>query len=181
MSDGPKKSDQQAPKERQWDLELSESKQRHFDNFATGYGVEVYGGTPEDREAALRDQFGDPVVVVDGRDVDSQEELVKSALLDMGISKNELESRFSIGSIDLKRALIESQSHIILTEFDSMSSEVQTNVARMMKGIAEDWDLDGVEIMLGYTCEEKGAVVRAERDLSIRVRSWGLERDRNEE
>lgn len=41
----------------QWGLQLDDTDERKFAHGATGYGVEVYGGTPEARETAFREQF----------------------------------------------------------------------------------------------------------------------------
>ena len=154
-------------------LDLDDSEEHMFHHGATGYGVEVYGGTPNQREAVFRKQFDEPIVVVDGRKADSSEDIVKAALLEMGTDKEDIEKTYSIGGIELRRALDETKSNFVILEFDSLAKDVQTSVAQMMKGVAEQLSSD--DVMLGYACNEGGAVVNAEFDLSARVRSWELE------
>jgi hypothetical protein len=92
-------NDDKNPSDPDWRLYLDEIEERHFSHSATGYGVEVYGGTPEARETILRERFDEPVVVVVGRNATSEEELVKAALVEMGAEEEDLESRYNIGSI----------------------------------------------------------------------------------
>jgi len=169
----PRTEEEQNHPDPQWELHLDESDERRFRHGATGYGVEIHRGNPEDRKSVFEEQFDDPTVFVDGRDVENQEDLVGAALLEMDADEEWIENQYSIGSIELKRALTETESNFVILEFDAMDREVQISVAQMMKGVAETIDLD--DIMLGFACEEGGAVVRAERDLSMRIRSWELE------
>lgn len=154
-------------------LNLDETEEHVFRHVATGYGVEVYGGTPEERKAILEEVFSDPTVVVDARDIASGEALVETALRQMGVEEEEIANIVNIGSIELYRTLSETDHNIIIWEFDTLEEGVQRGVAQMMKGVAEQ--LSSQEIMIGYTAEEGGAVVHAEFDLSGRVRSYGLQ------
>lgn len=173
-NDQPRDENRQNPSNPQWGLHLDETNERKFVHGATKYGVEVHGGTPDAREAVFREQFDEPLVVVDGREADSEEDLMKSALIQLGAEKEELENRYSIGSTDIRRALTETENNFVITEFDAMDRDTQTNVAQMIKAIAEGMDMRDTNIMLGFSCAEGGAVVRAEHDLSIRIRSWEI-------
>jgi hypothetical protein len=151
-------------------LNLDETDELRFTHRARGYGVEVYGGKPEDRLTVLKKYLDEPHAVIDARNIDSQSEFVEDAV--SSVHGEELEDNTIYGSIDLVRGLNETGSSIIIQEFDSMDFATQKAVAQTMKGVAEQLDND--EVMLGYTCREAGSVVTAEGDLRSRVHSWEL-------
>lgn len=149
----------------QWGLQVDETDHRQFRHGATGYGVEIYGGTTEARTAILRELFDEPLVTVDCRDYDTAEEVVSAALQSLGVDPTPIAPY-----IDLRRELGGTEYHFAIVEFDALDSDEQTNLAQTMKGVAEE--LPGRDTMLGYTCSQGGVVTRAESDLSARVRSW---------
>lgn len=132
-------------------LDLDETDERRFRHSCEGYGAEVTDGTAEQRKEALLERIDEPVVEIDGREIGSTEEF--------------------------SEAMPNAEANITILEFDSMDSEIQTSVAQRMKGVAEAMNSDR---MIGYTAEEGGAVVRAEFDLSARIRTWGLEESTDE-
>jgi|AntDeeMinimDraft_4_1070355.scaffolds.fasta_scaffold02399_3 hypothetical protein len=154
-------------------LTLDENDERRFKHAAGGYGVEVHGSSPEDREAMLQKHLNDPLVTVDGQEINSSEDLVERALIEMGADEDEVKEIYNIGGIELRRALADSGNSLAILHFDAMGEDVRKAVAQMMKGVAEQTQTD--EIMFGYTSEDGGELVRAESDLSMRVLSWGLE------
>jgi hypothetical protein len=76
------------------------------------------------------------------------------------------------GHIDLKRALEETEQTLAVLEFDALTDEVQTGIARQLKGIAKS--LSSSDISLLYAEGESGTVVRAEPDLRGRVRTYTI-------
>jgi hypothetical protein len=85
-------------------------------------------------------------------------------------TKEEADKQLSLSPIDIVRSL-DSDVTIFLYEFSEMPSSTQTSIAQLMKGLAERSDFDGGLI---YTCENGNAVVEAEPDLSMRVKSWEI-------
>lgn len=154
-------------------LNLDETDQRRFRHGARGYGAEVYGGEPKEREQVLDNQLGEPIVKVDARDIDTADEIAVEALVQLSSDREEIEKRRRVGSHEIVRELGKNGSNLAILEFDSLDYEEQKATARMMKAVAETLDDD--DVLLGYACEEGGAVVRAEHDLSMRVRSWEIE------
>ena len=150
-------------------LQLSETDKEKFLRSATSYGVELYGGTAEERIDALTEQFDQPLVTVDCREVDTSGEVNDIALREFGVDDGKRD-QLSIRTVDLQRKIKLTESHFAVLELDSLDYTEQRNVARLMKSIAEGLEHD--DIMLGFTCSMKGAVTTAEPDLSMRVRSW---------
>jgi len=74
---------------------------------------------------------------------------------------------------DAWRALVETETGLLVVEFDSLESDIQTGSARTLKGWAEHQDF---EQKLGYTTEQPDAVVRAEPGLRMRIRSWDIQK-----
>lgn len=87
------------------------------------------------------------------------------------IAEDDLDKHILSG-VDVRRALESGPASLLILEFDSMPSDVQTDVARLMKGVTETDEYDGA---IGYACEQGDAVVRAEFDLSGRVRTWSID------
>ncbi|RLM68583.1 hypothetical protein [Halorubrum sp. Atlit-26R] len=153
---------------------LNETDTRMFRRGAQGYGVEVYGGTPEQRRAAFEIQFDEPTVFVDAREMDAAEDLFKTVLLAVTDRDEEaIENQPSWAGWDLQRPLEETDTNLVILEFDSLPSDARTNVAQHMKALAENLRVD--EVKLGFTSEEGGSVVHAEPDLRMRVKSWEIE------
>lgn len=158
------------------ELALDEAEERQFHHGATGYGVELYGGTAEDRIAVLREKFKEPLATVDCREADTSEAVIDMALAALGVDEDKI-NRLSMGSFDLRKTINETEQHFAILELDSLGFKEQRSLARTMKSVAEGVDHD--EIMLGFTSSMGGAVVSAEPDLSARIRSWqvGSEND----
>lgn len=153
-------------------LDFDEPEERMFQHAASQYGVVVCGGSAEDREAALRAQLEGPFAVVDGREIDSVDGFVEAVILAAAdVSVEDLEDR-ALSRVDVERALSQSEVGLLVLEFDSMGSEGQSGVAQLVKGVAESSLFEGV---IGFSAEECDAVVRAEFDLSGRIRSWTVE------
>lgn len=154
-------------------LDLDEIEERHFLHGATGYGVEICGGTAEEREATLKKLLEGPFTTVDCRDLETSDDVVETILADvLGINPAEIDDDRHLGTRDAERVLAEAGNSLLLLEFDSLSNDAQTDVARSMKGIAEGRQFDRE---LGYSVAEGGSVVRAEPDLRMRVRSWDID------
>lgn len=73
-------TDEQATHSTDVDSLLNQIPGHLFDHAATGFGVEIYGGTPEERRAVFEARFDDPTITVDGRNVNSQDEFVRAVL-----------------------------------------------------------------------------------------------------
>jgi len=153
-------------------MRLTDKEKQHLKHRATGYGAEIYGGTAEERKTVLQAEFPDPTITIDARTISSQDEFIAEALSELGMDEEEIERLF-IGPIDLRRALDEPESNVIILEFDDLEFETQKSIAQLMKGIAETIKSD--TIMFGYTSSEKGSVVRAVPDLTGRVGSFGID------
>ena len=161
-----------------WGLQLDETDEHHFRHGATGYGVELYGGTAQDRIADLRRHFDEPLVTVDCREAETGEDVIDMALREFGVDEDKI-SRLSMASFDLSKEINQTKQHFAILELDAIRFEEQRSVAQMMKALAEG--LNHEDIMLGFTTSQGGQVIRAEPDLSARVRSWqvGPENDRH--
>ncbi|MFC6770303.1 hypothetical protein ACFQDD_01975 [Halorubrum pallidum] len=144
-----------------------------FRRGAIGYGVEVYGGTHEQRRAVFEIQFGDPTVYVDARECSDSTSLFRTALLSIADDAERIEQLPSYSGHYLRQELERAGSNFVIEEFDSLPSDARTSVARSMKAIAEGLGSD--EVKLGFTTEEGGSVVHAEPDLRMRVRSWEVD------
>lgn len=142
-----------------------------FEHTASGYGAVISGGSAKEREEALRNHIDGPFAVVDCRGITDSEEFVREAIRS-AIDDDAAEKVHLPSAMDLSRGLAEAEVNLLILEFDSMDYDVQKPVAQMMKGVAERREWDGT---IGYACEEGDAVVRAEGDLSMRVKSWSLD------
>lgn len=156
-------------------LNLDEGDERHFQHELTGYGTVVIGGDAESRKTEILKYMDEPVIVADGNNITSDRDLwvhiITSAYDD--VSESDLESKRSL-YINARRSLVDTDSGILIHEFDAMDSDVQTDIAQSFKGIAENMNFDQE---IGFTATEGNPVVRAEFDLSMRVRTWELETD----
>lgn len=154
------------------ELNLDEGEHQRFEHAASGYGVVITGGTPDDREAALRDNLDGPLVTIDCREMDSMQDIYDAIILNSGHRDEEHVETYSIGPVDASRALTETGSGVLVLEFEELDSDDQTSLAQFFKGVAERRGFEGD---IGYACREPDSVVRAERDLSMRIQSWQLE------
>jgi len=132
-----------------------------FRHGAEGYGVEVYGGTVEQRRAAFEIQFDDLTAFVDARDASNADELFKSALAAV-IGEQAIRNGQNIFSgWRLRRELELAESSLVIVEFDSLPSDEQTTVAQRMKGLAEGLQSDAVKLGLhervGWICRPRRA------------------------
>lgn len=156
-------------------LTLDEGDEHMFKHELTGYGTVLIGGDAENRESEMLRHMDEPVAVVDGRDVDDERDfwvqVIRAALGD-AVPDDYFENQRTINSRNGRRALMEADSGVLVVEFDEMDSDTQTDVARGFKGVAENMNF---EQEIGFTASEGNPVVRAERDLSMRVRTWELE------
>ena len=155
-------------------LNLDEGGKHKFKHELTGYGTVLIGGDADSRKSEMLRHMDEPVIVVDGADVDEARDVWVSILLGAypdDLSADELKDA-RVSSRKAKQALIDTDSGVLLHGFDEMDSEVQTDVAQHFKGIAEAMNF---EQEIGFTAVEGNPVVRAERDLSMRVRTWELE------
>ena len=150
-------------------MELSEKEQRMFEHAAHSYGAIVCGGTADDRVSSLGKQLcGEESIVVDFRSVSSEEQLMRQL-----VTESSGEAEENIGTLEARKSLEQvPEKTILLLEFDSAPSDVQQYTVQFMKGVIEVSDWDG---LIGYTADDCEAVVRANFDLSGRVRSWNLE------
>jgi len=108
-----------------------------FDYALSTYGVEIAGGTPDSRQAVIHNRADEPIASVDCRSIDSTASLIETALSAVGVSDANLAYIESTGYIDLEQALGETGQTLAVLEFGTLSNEVQTDIARQMKGIAE--------------------------------------------
>lgn len=156
-------------------LDLDDTEEHMFRHAASGYGAEVAGGTPDDREDALREYLDDPFLVVDGRDFEDTDAIIDSLVIQSGYCNPDELDDYHITWTDAKRGLERADVETILfLEFDSLPSDTQTSIAQLMKGVAEHSDFDGC---IGYSVEDGGSVVKAEFDLASRVRTWDIDAD----
>lgn len=149
------------------DLDLSED-QFQFNSALEGYGAEIYGGTAEERELAVRAEFDGNPVIIDCREIHSIDDFKHRMAAELDISLEECDEWHLKPA---REAFNRDNRGMIFLEFDSMAPEVQTYVARAMKNAAEKHGTKGGIV---YTCESKGAVVRADFDLAPLIKSFGL-------
>lgn len=157
-------------------LDLDETESHMFERAMNGYGAVVSDGTDTERRTSLEDQFkgtlSNQFIVIDGREHMEQESIFRQIVSKaLGLPEDKLEEQL-ISSVDVRQALGEAGRGIAFLEFDSMPADLQTNIARLSKGIAESREFDG---RIAFTSESGDAVVRAEPDLSGRVRSWSID------
>jgi len=152
---------------------LDEMDSHMFRHGAEGYGVEVYGGTAEQRRAAFEIQFDEPTVFVDARDTSDADSLFTNALTALAGDQAAADGQQRRTGRGLRRELERTESNLVIVGFDSLPSDEQTTVAQRMKGIAEGLRSEAVK--LGYMSESGGSVVHAEPDLRMRVKSWEIE------
>lgn len=153
------------------DLELDESGKHRFEQAANGYGAVVCGESAMERKEALETYLPGDLAVVDCREIHSPDDFIRTVVMTArSVSLEELQDVILSG-VDVERALRETETGLVVWEFDSMDSGVQTAVAQLLKGVVERRDFEEV---LGYTCEDCNAVVQAEPDLASRVQSWTL-------
>lgn len=152
-------------------LNLDDMEADMLEHTASEYGAVITGGSPSEREAALRHHLEESFAVVDCLGITSSEEFVREAVRS-AVSDKDAEKIHLPSAIDLARGLAEGGVNLLILEFDSMEYDVQKPVAQTMKGVAESQGWNG---SIGYSCEEGDAVVRAEGDLSMRVKTWSLD------
>lgn len=152
-------------------LNLDDTEVHMFEHTAGGYGAVITGGSPAEREEALRTHIDGPFTVVNCNGITSSEEFVREALRD-ALGDDVAEDVHLPSAMDLSRGLAEAGTNLLILEFDSMEYDVQKPVAQLMKGVSERRDWDG---SIGYACEEGDAVVKAEGDLRMRVKTWSLD------
>lgn len=152
---------------------FDETEERRIIHGANGYGVELHGGDSEERIDVLKQLLDDPVIVIDGNDIPDSDTFTEQVLLEAGVDEEKIEKLYNPSSIDIRRAFSQTEPSLIIANFDAMDEDTQTNVAQMMKGIAEGLDSDTSQF--GYTSEKGGIVTRAEPDLSVRVLNYNLD------
>lgn len=153
-------------------LNLDCNEKHMFDYALSTYGVEIAGGTPDSRQAVVNNRANEPIAIVDCRSIESTVSLIETALSAVGVSDTNLAYIESTGYIDLEQALEETGQTLAVLEFGALSNEVQTDIARQLKGIAES--LLSSDSGLIYTADEPGTVVHAEPDLRGRVQTYTI-------
>lgn len=148
-------------------LNLDELEEMRLNSCLEQFGAVITGGNPEARKEAVLRHMSGPVEVIDCRTVSDADEFWRriTALHEESLDEH-------VDKIDAENALTESGYNILMHEFDSMSGELQTTVARGFKGFTENPEISQE---FAYTAEAGDAVVRAEPDLRSRVKSWELE------
>jgi len=126
----------------------------------------------EERRESIKKFIPDSknTILIDGRNISSEDNFYNSIVSSSGIIEDNREEK-SYTPTESRRVLAQSNSNLIIIEFDSMNKNVQRTVAQTIKMFAETKDWKGY---IGYTCQEGDAVVRANPDLSMRVKSWEL-------
>lgn len=152
-------------------LDLDEPGRRLFQQAARGYGVELYGGTPEQRHQVLAAIFDEPTWWVDGRTIDTAPDFYTRVVEASGVSIDETVDTAHSQQFAVESRLEDTGANLIIEAFDAMPGDVQTDVAQSLKGIAEALTSN---THFGFTSQDGGAVVRAEPDLRMRVRSYEL-------
>lgn len=150
---------------------LDETEEHIFEHAALGYGVEVSGGEQQEREEALRANLDGSFVAVECTDISSKEEFLQAAIRNARDVPDD-ESVEHVSVIQMEKALAQADCTFLVLEFDSPEHSVQTDIAQTMKGVSEGRRFDGA---IGFSCEEGGSVVRAEPDLSMRVKSYTID------
>lgn len=148
---------------------LTDDEKERFVHAASRYGAIIMGGSPNTRSEFLKNTLEGPFVSINCSQINSDDDFVRTILeqTDYSISENEI-----IMFNDASRLLRERGYSILILEFEELSSELQTYVARCLKGLGERQDYSG---MIGYACTERESVVRAEPDMSMRIRPWILD------
>lgn len=154
-------------------LDLDETDARRFRYAASSYGVEIAGGTPENRQAAVETQFDSPIAAVDCGAIDSTAGFTTATLQAVGVSDSELAYIDGTGHVELQHVLTDADVTLAVLEFDSLPESVQTDVARHLKGLAEA--LTEADLTIAYTASEAGSIVAAEPDLRARVQTFTLD------
>lgn len=150
---------------------FTSSDERVIENGLRGYGCVVSGGDADEREDALREYFNNPFIVIKCKHIDSVDEFIRR-VIELSPSERDYGPNRSLGLIEMRRAIGETNTGLLISEFDSMEKEVQRGIAQLMKGLAEREDWEGE---IGYTCMNSDAVVKAESDLRLRVKSVSID------
>lgn len=155
-------------------LDLDESEQHMFQHAADGYGAVVAGGTPDQREETLRDLLDGPFTVVDCREIETSDEFHDEVVVKTGYRDRDELHKYMLSDIDLERGLSAAETTLLILEFDSIDDpDERKAIAQTMKAVAER----GIPGGIGYACVEPDAVVKAEFDLSARVKSWVIDEE----
>lgn len=141
-----------------------ESDEFRFESSINGYGAIICGGKQNERKNKLVNRFPDDTIIISGEDIHSKNDFISELSAELGIEVMTMAR--------IRRHMNETDSSIIILEFDAMSDNIQTDIAQSMKGIAESIVYNG---KIGYTGEKCDCVVRAEPDLSMRVQSFNIE------
>jgi hypothetical protein len=149
---------------------MEKSDRARFDHCVTGYGAEITSGSDaETRLQIVRDSLSDPVATVHCRSADNISEFARKGII---AADRDPPDSPSLGHF--MRAWSGNSSSLVLHEFDSLNPDLQRDVAQGMKGLAEQLDKEN-NLMIAYTCAERGSVVHAEPDLRGRVQTFDID------
>jgi len=149
---------------------MEKSDRARFNNCVTGYGAEITGGSSaETRLQIVGESLWDPVVTVDCRGADDMSEFSLRGIIAAGRDPPDSPSLY-----EFTRTWRGKNGSLVLHEFDSLHLDLQRNVAQGMKGLAEDLDRES-DLMIAYTCAERGSIGHAEPDLRGRVQTFDID------
>lgn len=148
---------------------LTEDEKERFVHYATRYGSIIMGGNSTERAEFLKNTLEGPFVTIDCTQINSKDDFVRAILNQTGynVTENEI-----IGFGDASRSLQNNEYSILILEFEKLSDEIRTYVAQCLKGLGGSSRYTG---MIGYACTQRESVVRAESDMSMRIRPWSLD------
>lgn len=144
---------------------MEESTKLRLEHGACGYGVVVHGQTASERKKFLKEQLTEPHVVIKCEEVEDIDEIVDKIITETGFITEP--ANLHIGPIDARRALSETGTSLIISEFEELDSDTRTSLAQLLKAFAEQ--VRNEDVMIGYACEKSDSVARAEWDLSGRL------------
>ena len=151
--------------------QLKDGSKSRFVRASKNYGAIITGGTPKNREQFLRSTLDGPFVTINCSKINSEEELIQNCLKQMNYFEGDGPGNEILMPVDLRKALQDNNYSILVLEFEELNEELQTFIAQFLKGLVEVGKYDK---MIGYACGERESVVRAEPDMSMRIRPWLL-------
>jgi len=151
-------------------LALTDPQQRRFNRGATGGGVEISGGSIQERRKVIDNRFPDPIAVVNAKNAETADDIIDQAIYQAW--NGPPDDKTILARQHLAHSLIETNSNLAILGFDILPSDEQTILAQRIKAAAEQINTD--DIMIGYTCTHPETIIKAEPDLQMQVQAFEI-------